>query len=141
MKEKMRFFKGRTPGFYIGFVSACLMFLATIVFIAMDSGDSVTFSPAVVVLLLLGSLSEISILLFDYRFLPVIPALLYAPAVGIQGYLALQSFSDVWNNVNFVGGNGVLALVFWIVFLVLAILAVVSAYMSQYRKEPETVEA
>ena len=61
--------------------------------------------------------------------------LFYAPAVGIHGYLALQSYSDVWNNVHFVGGNGELALVFWILFLVLAIASVVAAFLSQYRKE------
>ena len=135
MKLAMRLFRKRTLGFYLGFASAALMLICTIAFIAMDCTDPITFFPLVVSLLLVGAVSEVAVLLFDFAFLPLLPPLFYAPAVGIHGYLALQSYSDVWNNVHFVGGNGKLALVFWILFLVLAIVSVVSAFLSQYRKE------
>ena len=45
--------------------------------------------------------------------------------------VALPSLSDVWNGVNFIGGNAALGVTFTAIYLVSAILGLVSSFMGQ----------
>lgn len=126
-------FKGRSFGFYLSFASAALMFVCDILYIATDHGDY-TFSVLAFALLLVGSLLTLAYCLAGLKFLDFIPAvscILYGFGFGSHLTVALESLSDVWNGVNFVGGNAMVGLAFIILFAVALIAAVVAAFLRE----------
>ena len=130
-------FKGRSAGFYIGFAAAALILAFDIAYITALSGDR-NFSALVFALMLAGSLlmlvySLLNIKLLD--FIPAVSCILYGVGFGQHLILALESLSDVWNEVNFVGGNATLGAVFMGLFFVPMVVAVVAAFMHEERAE------
>ena len=133
-------FKGRRAGFYIGFAAAALILASDIAYIAALSGDR-NFSALVFALMLAGSLLMLVYSLLNIKLLDFIPALsciLYRVAFGQHLSLALESLSDVWNGVNFVGGNATLGAVFIGLFFVPMVAAIVAAFMREERAEVRT---
>ncbi len=64
----------------------------------------------------------------NLKFAPLVPAVLYSAAFGVVLRLAIPSLSDVWNRVNFIGGNAVLGMTFSGVYLACAVLAVAACF-------------
>lgn len=133
-------FKGRSAGFYMGFAAAVLILAFDIAYIASDYGDR-TFSVLTFVLMLAGSVlmmiySFLNIKILD--FIPAVSCILYGVGFGQHLILALESLSDVWNEVNFVGGNATLGAVFMGLFFVPMVVAVVAAFMREERVEVAT---
>ena len=120
-------FKNRTIGFYIGLAACVIALVADIALIVLDYGDK-TFSWIVFVFALIGVLSEILVLFFDWDFLTLIPSISLSIAGGMQVYASLPTISDIWNNVIFIGGNQPAAIGFLIVFPVCAVLYIVSCF-------------
>ncbi|MCD8294517.1 MAG: hypothetical protein LUE27_04630 [Clostridia bacterium] len=125
-----RMFKDRTAGFWIGIAAAAIAIIGAIVYIAVDVSDR-TFSIPGFILMLLGGLSFAIVLLTDYRFAPAVPAVLGILGFAFTVCAAIPSLSDVWNHVVFIGGNAAAGVAFSIVFLVSAILSVISCFMDQ----------
>lgn len=44
---------------------------------------------------------------------------------------ALPSISDVWNGVNFIGGNATLGIIFSVTFFVAAVAGIISCFMKE----------
>lgn len=59
---------------------------------------------------------------------PFVTAVLYSAAFGFVLRVAVPSLSDVWNQVNFIGGNAAMGMSFSVVYLLCAVLAVVSCF-------------
>ncbi len=137
MKEFLKKrFVGRGIGFYIGFAAAVLMLVFDIVYIAADHGDR-TCSILSFVMILLGSAVYIAYALLDIEFLdflPIVTCALFGVAFGHHLTVGLETLSDVWNGVNFVGGNATMATAFIIMFGIGAVAALVSAFMRENRK-------
>lgn len=130
-------FKNRRVGFYLGIAAAVLMLVVDIAYIVSDYGD-ITFSMLSFTLMLAGSLLTIIYSILGYKFLdfiPVISCILYGFGFGQHLILALESLSDVWNEVSFIGGNATLGAVFIGLFFVPMVAAVVSAFMREDRKD------
>lgn len=60
---------------------------------------------------------------------PLVPTAFYAAAFGLVLRVAVPSLSDVWNHVNFIGGNAALGMTFAGVYFVCAILGCISCFL------------
>lgn len=126
-------FKNRGAGFYLGFATSVLMLIFSIVYIAADSADR-TFSVTVFVLVLLGALIGMAYALIDVKlldFLPVVSCVFYGVAFGQHLFLGLETLSDVWNDVNFIGGSPALAITFIVLFAVGTVASLVAAFLKE----------
>ena len=108
-------------------VGGAVALIGSILYIALDGSDK-TFSVIAFVLGLLGAASTLLGLITDFKFSPLIPAVLYSAACALVLRVAVPSLSDVWNKVNFIGGNAVLGMTFAAVYLIAAIAAVIACF-------------
>lgn len=133
LKLYERFVKDRTVGYWLALAASVIMLVADIIFIATDLGDR-TFSYITFVFVLLGVAIEVVYVAFDKKyldFLPIISCVCYGVAVGQHWKLGLATLSDLWNGVNFVGGNYNAAIAFGVIFVVCTVAAIVSCFMKQ----------
>lgn len=124
-------FKNKSVGFYLTFSAAAAFVLLDIIFIACDGGDR-TFSYLTFAMILVGAALSIAGLFLDFKFLDFMPLLgcaCYGVAFAAHLKLALESLSDVWNGVNFVGGNATAGMTFAGLFLVLLCVSVVGCFL------------
>ena len=103
-------FEGRNFGFYVLFAAALVALAGAILYLVLDGGDR-TFTILGFLLALAGAVSTILAVLTRLKFAPLVPTALYAAASALVLRLALPSLSDLWNKVNFIGGNAVLGTV------------------------------
>lgn len=125
--------KNKPVGFYIGFASALLMLIADILYIALDFGDR-TFSYLTFSLVLAAALIDIITYIADkpvFDFMSVITCAMYGVGFGKLLHLGLPTMSDVWNGVNFVGGDPKAVVLFSVLFIVGIIAAIISRFMKQ----------
>ena len=122
-------FKDRTIGFWIGLGTAALAIVSAILFIALDYGDK-SFSVQAFALMLVGGLTFAAVMFTNFRTAALIPAILDVIGFGYSLDYTLPPLSDVWNGVNFIGGNAMMGLAFCIIFLVCAILGIVTNFMN-----------
>ena len=121
-------FKNRTIGFYIGLAAAVIALIGAILYIATDVSDR-TFSAAGFALMIAGALVELLVVFSNFRFVPLICAGLYIAGFALTVNAALPSISDVWNGVNFIGGNATLGIIFSVTFFVAAVAGIISCFM------------
>jgi len=137
MKEFLiKRFAGRGIGFYIGLVAACLMLGFDLAYVILFPGDR-NFSLLTFCMILAGVGIEIAHVLLNrkiFNFLPILSCAAYGVAFAQHLQLGLESLSDVWNNVNFIGGNAYLALTFIILFGIGLLAALVAAFMREDKK-------
>lgn len=129
-------FVGRSVGAYIGFAAAILMLVFDIVYVAADGKDR-TFSITSFVTALIGSAAYIAYFLLDMRlldFVPIAVCALFGVALGSHLMSGLETLSDTWNGVNFVGGNATMAVAFIVMFGIGTVAAVVAAFMRDRRQ-------
>jgi hypothetical protein len=122
--------KDRKVGFYISLVGCAIALIGSILYIALDIGDK-TFSIYAFILGLISALSFALVLFIRNDILEVVPTILASGAFAFALRAALPSLSDVWNGVNFIGGNAALGVTFTAIYLVSAALGVVSSFMGQ----------
>lgn len=129
--------KDKSVGFFIGAAACVLMFLSDILYIILDSSDR-TFSLLSCILIFAGSAVWILSALIPEKklsFFPFIACALFGTAFAHCLILGLETLSDVWNNVNFVGGNPTMAVLFIVLFFVGTLTAVISSFCGYEKKE------
>lgn len=126
-------FKSRPVAFWIGLGAAALAIVSAIMLIALDYGDK-TFSMDAFVCMLIGGIMFAAVVFIDMKLLPVIPGILYILGFAFELDATLPPLSDVWNGVNFIGGNAMMGLTFTIIFAVCALISIVVCFMNQGRK-------
>lgn len=126
-------FKNRTIGFYIALAASVVALVADILFIALD-GTNRTFSSVAFVFMLAGSVSVLLMLFTDLAFAPVLQAGLFIAGFALELNATLPSVSDVWNGVNFIGGNATLGIIFTAVFFLCAVAAIVACFLPQRKQ-------
>lgn len=126
-------FKNRTVTYYIGLGVAALSVIGAVAYIAADFGDK-SFSTAAFVLMLIGGLSFAVVMFTGFAFAPIIPTVLYILGFALALNAALPPLSDVWNGVNFIGGDAFTGLTFTIIFAVCAVIAIAVCFTEQGRK-------
>lgn len=122
-------FKDRTVGYYLNLAAATLAIISAILLVAIDHGDR-TCSYTAFALMLVGGLTFVAVMFIDLDILTVIPGVFYVLGFSFELSVELPSLSDVWNGVNFIGGNAYVGLAFTILFAVSAILAIVANFFN-----------
>lgn len=126
-------FENRGPGFYLSLIAGVAALLGDILYLILDGSDK-TFAPVGFGLALAGAVSTALVVFTRLKFAPFIPAALYAAAFGVVLRVAVPSLSDVWNKVNFIGGNAAMGMGFAGAFFVCALLGVVSCFTGGERE-------
>ena len=110
-------------------IAAGIALLGSVLYLLLDRGDR-TFSWLAFGLALGGAVITLLPLKTKLAFAPILPTALYAAAFGLVLRVALPSLSDVWNGVNFIGGNAVLGMTFAGVNLICGILGCIACFMN-----------
>lgn len=124
MKERIRNNK-------FSLIVAIILIVVGILYVAIDSGDH-TFSWLSFAMLLAGAATLLLGMFLPAAirvYVPLLSAALVAVAFGQQLLLSLETLSDVWNGVNFIGGNPVMGVMFSSLFLLSAIALVVRCFI------------
>ena len=100
----LNFLKTKTVWDYIC-LAAVLPSVGMIVYYCLQSNADGCFELSIPLLLAFGAALEIAYFAVRLDFLPMAAAILFGVATGAMLYYALPTFSDIWNNVNFIGGN------------------------------------
>lgn len=123
-------FKNKATGFYVALAASGVALVADVLFIALDGSDR-TFSLAAFILMLVGALAIALPLFTRVKFAPLVQAALFIVGFALELNATLPSVSDLWNGVNFIGGNATLGIIFTAVFLLCTVASVVSCFMEQ----------
>lgn len=98
------FLKGKSVWDYIS-LAAILPAAVMLVYYCIQSNADGCFELSIVLLLVVGIVLELGYFFVRFDFLPMLAAVMFGVAAGLMLYYALPTFSDIWNNVNFIGGN------------------------------------
>lgn len=129
----MELLKNKTMTFYIGLVGALIAMITDVVFVIGDHADR-TFSVLAFILMLLGALVYAVWLVKDFKFIPLVSGGLFVGGFAVELYTVLPSLSDVWNGVNFIGGNAVFGSIVMGLFLVSTICMIIACFGDRERK-------
>lgn len=114
---------------YVAYAAALVGLIADIFFIIVDGSDQ-TFTMGCFICVLLGSLLALSD--FFKSFLNGITlwlsVILYSVGLAFHLYEALPSISDLWNNINFIGGNQEAAIIFGSIFFAVTIILIIANF-------------
>ena len=110
--------------------AGALAVVGSVCYILLDRKD-ITFSWYAVGFALMGAISTWAVCRFDKEFLLLITSGLYSVAFGFALRVAIPSLSDIWNHVNFIGGNALMGSVFSGIYLVCALLGVIACFQGK----------
>ncbi len=119
--------KQSSIGFRVGLFGAMAGAIAAIAYIATDIGDR-TFSWLVVALVFVGAALFVGNLFIKFPLLPLLASFCFSAATAYSVYLMLPTLSDIWNNVNFIGGNPVQAVVFTSLFFLCDVTTMIACF-------------
>lgn len=108
------------------FAAAIVAVIGSVAYYLLDGSDK-TFTWYGVGFAVAGAVSTI-LCLTKFKMAGFATAAFYCAAFGFVLRVAIPSLSDVWNKVNFIGGNAAMGMTFSVVYLVCALLAVVSCF-------------
>jgi len=121
-------FENRNAGFWLSLAAAASALIVTGVYFAVDLGDK-TLSVPGMILALAGVVSTALVIFTRWKLAPLLPAALYSAAFALVLRVALPSLSDVWNKVNFIGGNAAVGMAAAAAYLACALMAVVVCFL------------
>lgn len=128
-----KFFKDKTIIYLVGLLFSFVALISSILYIALDGGDK-SYSGTSFILMLVGSLLFIPTLFVKFDILSIIPGLLYVFGFGEALRATLPPLSDVWNGVNFIGGNAFMGLTFTIIFFICMVVQIVVVFNKKYKQ-------
>lgn len=120
--------------FYVGALAAVLGVVLIIVGPAMSGFADRSFVPGIIVVLVFAVLAEIASMVFDFRFMPLLPAILFAVALGMIAYYGAPVIADHYNNLNWVNGDYTAVVVYCVLGGLCAIFAGAACFDSSKNK-------
>ena len=96
--------KNRKATFWIELAAAVVAFAGSIYYIIQSNIDE-CFNVLFFIAMMVGVVAVILNCFFRLNFLLVIAGCLWGASFGVSVYSMLPTLSDVWNGVNFIGGN------------------------------------
>ena len=130
-------FKNRKPGFWLALCAAAIAIIGGIAYLVIYSAgrDTVTgeydrvFNTLTLCMMLGGALISLGGECIRSRILPILAVCAYG--VGLANHLVETAYplADVLTKVPFFGGNAPLAIAFAVVFGIVALVHIVSAFM------------
>ena len=121
---------GKTAGFWLNIIACCLAIIGALGLILTDRGD-ITFSWITVALMTGGIAFGALNWLTELSIAPLLSAICIGCGFSWHLFKGLPTLSDIWNGVNFIGGNANAVIVWGIFFFLATILAVISSFMHQ----------
>lgn len=130
-------FANRKLGFYLTVLAACLAVLGSVAYLIVyaSTADPVTgewdrvFKWPVFLLILGGGLVSIVGEILRLRFVPLLAASAYGIGLAMHAVEAAYPLADVLTKVPFFGGNPTLAILFAVIFAVIAVVHTAAAFM------------
>ena len=123
----------RTTGFWLSTAACCLALIGALGLLLTDRGD-ITFSWITIALAAGGILFGVLNWLTDLSIIPLLLALCLGCGFCWHLYVGLPTLSDIWNGVNFIGGNATAVILWGAFFLMAAILSVAGSFMNQKKQ-------
>ena len=131
-----KLFENRQAGFWISLAAAVLALASGILYIILDGTDR-TFSLVCLILMLCGAALTVLIIRNRFSLAALFTSCCYSAGFALALRQTLPSVSDVWNKVNFIGGNALMGSIFSGVFLLCAVLSVVACFSGTDRRGNE----
>lgn len=130
-------FANRKLGFYLTVLAACLAVLGSVAYLIVyaSTADPVTgewdrvFKWPVFLLILGGGLVSIVGEILRLRFVPLLAASAYGIGLAMHAVEAAYPLADVLTKVPFFGGNPTLAILFAVIFAIIAVVHTAAAFM------------
>ena len=133
MKELL---KNKTIGFYIGLAGGCIGLITTLLYLIYSVSVG-HFNALVFVMLLLGSGSVVAVLLKDFDFLPLVPAVFFSLAFGFYVNDRVIMFEEMINGIYGMSESGAILGVV-VLILILAFVCVLSSVVATFTKRERT---
>ena len=130
------FLKNKGIWDYISLASI-LPAIAMLIYYCMQSTADGCFEVSIVLLLAAGIVLELVYFFIKFDVLPMAASVAFGVALGLMLYYALPTFSDIWNNVNFIGGNAEAYFIYLGILAVAFIVAVVPCFLIEKEKAPK----
>ena len=129
-----KLFKDRTRGFYLAFGTSAAALLGGVAYLVVymaTAGQTMdrVFSWLTLGMILVGADVGVATEVLRFRFGPIIASVLFSVALANHLVESAYPLADVLTGVPFFGGNFTLALIFAILFGLVAVCQVVSAFM------------
>lgn len=118
--------KKRNFGRILLLIAAVIALFGSVLYLVLDGADK-TFSWLGFGFALVGAISML-LSFTQFKLAPFITVVSYCAAFGFVLRVAVPSLSDVWNKVNFIGGNAAMGMTFSAVYLICAVLAVLACF-------------
>lgn len=106
--------------------AAAVAVIGSVLYYLLDGGDK-TFTWLGVGFALAGAVST-ALCFTRFDLAGFVTAVLYSASFGFVLRVAIPSLSDVWNKVNFIGGNAVMGMIFSGMYLLCAVLSVLACF-------------
>ena len=107
-------------------IAAIVAAIGSVLYFLLDGSDK-TFTWLGVIFAVAGAASTISGFT-RFKLAGFVSTVLYSAAFGFVLRVAIPSLSDVWNKVNFIGGNAAMGMTFSAVYLVCVLLSVAACF-------------
>ena len=129
-----KLFKDRTRGFYLAFGTSAAALLGGVAYLVVYMATAGQTMDRVVSwltlgMILVGAVVGVATEVLRFRFGPIIASVLFSVALANHLVESAYPLADVLTGVPFFGGNFTLALIFAILFGLVAVCQVVSAFM------------
>lgn len=109
-----------------------------VIFLIVDGSDQ-TFTQGCFILVLIGSCLGLLDFFFEYGgFCLWGAALCYIAGIGFHLAVGLESVSDLWNGVDFIGGNQEAAIAFGCCFIAIAVVLIVLNFFGRNKRRAQS---
>ena len=106
--------------------AAAVAVIGSVLYFLLDGSDK-TFTWLGVGFAVAGAASTVACFT-RFKLAGFVSTALYSAAFGFVLRVAIPSLSDIWNKVNFIGGNAAMGAIFSVTYLVCAVLAVIACF-------------
>lgn len=131
MSKILTYLKTKDVTFYLSIAIGIAGLVFSLIYLISNSSDK-TYSLVSFITALIGSILLIAAPFFSYWFLKfkyLVIAALFSVSEAFQLTVSLPTLSDVWNGVNFVGGNVNAAILYMAVFGALMVYSIIMTYL------------
>lgn len=126
-------FADRKPGFWIQNAAAAVAIVGSIYYVIQSNIDQ-CFNPLFFILMLIGVVCVVMQFLIRFDFLTVLAGISWGVSLGVMVNNMLPSMSDVWNGVNFIGGNLTAYIVYTVFAFICAVLGIIACFWGTEKK-------
>lgn len=134
MNVKEKIFSDRKASFYI-WAAAAILALGGVIYYAIQSNADSCFDIKYFIALLAGVILFCAGVFTRKDFFIMLTAAAFAAAFGFMLYDMLPSLSDVWNGVDFIGGNLTAYIIYTVITFIVTGITVYVCFVGTENKE------